>query len=157
MRLRQQEEAREESKLTHTREDDIPGGSRGEFPLQRSAALGEGKRDYQLGGCRGKRVAQPGAAFAAADRGTGQRDHVDDRVADHQLDGCELTFHELREVVESFCFTLGSMLHRRVAYPKKAVVESGAATATYELASSMREQRERARALTAPAAARVVS
>ena len=46
-------------------------------------------------------------------------DLVDDRVADHQLDECELTFHELREVVESFCFTLNSMLHRRIAYPKR--------------------------------------
>lgn len=46
-------------------------------------------------------------------------DLVDERVADHQLDDCELTFHELRAVVESFCFTLNSMLHRRIAYPKK--------------------------------------
>ena len=86
---------------------------------------------------------------------------VDDRVADHQLDGCELTFHDLREVVDSFCFTLGSMLHRRIAYPKKPTVDTGAQTATPEMAAAMREhrerERERARALAAPAAARVIS
>lgn len=46
-------------------------------------------------------------------------DIVSSRVADRQLDECDLTFKELREVAESFCFTLTSMLHRRIAYPKK--------------------------------------
>jgi cyclic-di-AMP phosphodiesterase PgpH len=39
------------------------------------------------------------------------------RVADGQMDDCDLTFRELGEVAESFRHTLSSMLHSRVAYP----------------------------------------
>jgi hypothetical protein len=46
-------------------------------------------------------------------------DVIDSRVADHQLDACNLTFRELRIIAESFRFTLQSMLHRRIAYPKE--------------------------------------
>lgn len=46
-------------------------------------------------------------------------DIIDSRVADHQLDTCDLTFKELRTIAESFRFTLQSMLHRRIAYPKR--------------------------------------
>ena len=73
-------------------------------------------------------------------------DLVDERVADHQLDECELTFHELREVVESFCFTLNSMLHRRIAYPKK-VVSPTINVASLEAAHAREKERERAREL----------
>ena len=63
---------------------------------------------------------------------------VDDRMVDHQLDDCELTFHELREVVDSFCFTLNSMLHRRIAYPKK--VSTGTAVLTSAELAAIRER-----------------
>ena len=76
-------------------------------------------------------------------------DLVDDRVADHQLDECELTFHELREVVQSFCFTLSSMLHRRVAYPKRPAT----VPPTTLLEAPPAAHRERARDLPAPASA----
>ncbi len=46
-------------------------------------------------------------------------DIIDSRVADHQLDACDLSFRELRKVAESFRHTLMSMLHRRIAYPKR--------------------------------------
>ena len=73
-------------------------------------------------------------------------DLVDERVADHQLDECDLTFHELSEVVESFCFTLNSMLHRRIAYPKK-VVSPTINVASLEAAHAREKERERAREL----------
>ena len=73
-------------------------------------------------------------------------DLVDERVADHQLDECDLTFHELREVVESFCFTLNSMLHRRIAYPKKMVPQT-INLASLEAAHAREKERERAREL----------
>ncbi len=69
-------------------------------------------------------------------------DIVDSRVADHQLDECDLTFHELRDVVESFCFTLKSMLHRRIAYPKKEVAP---ATVVASLAAGAHRERENSR------------
>jgi putative nucleotidyltransferase with HDIG domain len=44
-------------------------------------------------------------------------DIIRKRVADGQLDDCDLTFRDLGEVAESFRHTLSSMLHSRVAYP----------------------------------------
>ncbi len=81
-------------------------------------------------------------------------DLVDERVADHQLNECDLTFHELRQVVESFCFTLNSMLHRRVAYPKKLTVPTTVGLAP-ERANGREKEREREKARDlAPAAVR---
>jgi cyclic-di-AMP phosphodiesterase PgpH len=44
---------------------------------------------------------------------------IDQRVADRQLDECELTLAELRIIAERFRFTLMTMLHTRIAYPKQ--------------------------------------
>ena len=43
---------------------------------------------------------------------------IDQRIADRQLDECELTLAELRIIAERFRFTLMTMLHTRIAYPK---------------------------------------
>jgi len=45
-------------------------------------------------------------------------DLIDRKVADHQLDECDLTLRDLRRIAESFRFTLQTMLHTRIAYPK---------------------------------------
>jgi hypothetical protein len=45
-------------------------------------------------------------------------DIIRKRVADGQLDDCDLQFNELQEVAESFRHTLSSMMHSRVAYPE---------------------------------------
>jgi putative nucleotidyltransferase with HDIG domain len=44
-------------------------------------------------------------------------DIIRKRVADGQLDDCDLKFNELNTIAESFRHTLSSMLHSRVAYP----------------------------------------
>ncbi len=44
---------------------------------------------------------------------------IDQRIADRQLDECELTLAELRIIAERFRFTLMTMLHTRIAYPKQ--------------------------------------
>ena len=44
-------------------------------------------------------------------------DIIRKRVADGQLDDCDLTFRDLQSVAESFRHTLSSMMHSRVAYP----------------------------------------
>ncbi len=46
-------------------------------------------------------------------------DLIDQRTADHQLDECELTLAELKIIAERFRFTLMTMLHTRIAYPKQ--------------------------------------
>ena len=46
-------------------------------------------------------------------------DLIDQRMADHQLDECDLTLRELKIIAERFRFTLMNMLHTRIAYPKE--------------------------------------
>src|SRR5438874_1980259 len=43
---------------------------------------------------------------------------VEERISDRQLDECDLTLSELKTIAERFRFTLVSMLHSRIAYPK---------------------------------------
>jgi hypothetical protein len=45
-------------------------------------------------------------------------DLIAQRIADKQLDECDLTLAELRTIAERFRFTLMTMLHTRIAYPK---------------------------------------
>ena len=47
-----------------------------------------------------------------------------DRIADHQLDNCPLTFQELAQIKSSFVYTLLNMLHSRVEYPKEQESET---------------------------------
>jgi len=41
------------------------------------------------------------------------------RIADRQLDECELTLAELHTIAERFRFTLMTMMHTRISYPKQ--------------------------------------
>ena len=43
---------------------------------------------------------------------------IEERIADGQLDECDLTLGDLRVIAERFRFTLMTMLHSRIAYPK---------------------------------------
>src|SRR5438874_13212215 len=45
-------------------------------------------------------------------------DIIDQRISDHQLDECDLTLRDVRVIAERFRFTLMTMLHSRIAYPK---------------------------------------
>ena len=47
-------------------------------------------------------------------------DLIAQRIADRQLDESDLTLAELRIIGERFRFTLMTMLHTRIAYPKQA-------------------------------------
>jgi len=43
---------------------------------------------------------------------------IEERIADGQLDECDLTLGDIRIIAERFRFTLMTMLHSRIAYPK---------------------------------------
>ncbi len=151
--LRQQEEAREENRLSHGNEDDVPEVRVENFRY--SGPLPQTKESAII-----SLADAVESASRSMEKPTPQRieelvnEIVDDRMVDHQLDDCELTFHELREVVESFCFTLNSMLHRRIAYPKKAPSATGSAVLTAGEINALRQrERERIREV-APTAAR---
>ena len=45
-------------------------------------------------------------------------DIIDQRISDRQLDECDLTLRDIRIIAERFRFTLMTMLHSRIAYPK---------------------------------------
>lgn len=55
---------------------------------------------------------------------------IDQRMDDGQLRDCPLTFRELMEIRDSFCFSLKNMLHSRVEYPnmKKERKKEGSQT-----------------------------
>ena len=151
--LRQQEEAREENRLSHGNEDDVPEVRIENFRY--SGPLPQTKESAII-----SLADAVESASRSMEKPTAQRieelvnEIVDDRMVDHQLDDCELTFHELREVVESFCFTLNSMLHRRIAYPKKVTSTGTATLSSAELAAI----RDRARVReAAPATVRASS
>ncbi|MBV9656655.1 MAG: HDIG domain-containing protein [Verrucomicrobia bacterium] len=147
--LQQQEDARLGGKITRMREEDIPEVREenfrypGPLPQTKECAIISLADAIQ-------------SASRSLEKPTPQRieqlvnDIVDNRVADHQLDACDLSFRELQEVAESFKFTLGSMLHRRIAYPKQETTVSAAAggTSAYTTAGSgtaIVEGRERRR------------
>jgi membrane-associated HD superfamily phosphohydrolase len=50
---------------------------------------------------------------------------IEQRIADRQLDECELTLAELTVIADRFRFTLMTMLHTRIAYPKPETKTSG--------------------------------
>src|SRR5260370_24230803 len=43
---------------------------------------------------------------------------IEERIADGQLDECDLPLGELRVIAKRFRFTLMTMLHTRIAYPR---------------------------------------
>jgi membrane-associated HD superfamily phosphohydrolase len=44
---------------------------------------------------------------------------IEERIADGQLDECDLTLGEIKLIKDRFKFTLMTMLHTRIAYPKQ--------------------------------------
>jgi putative nucleotidyltransferase with HDIG domain len=46
-------------------------------------------------------------------------DIIDQRISDRQLDECNLTLRDIRIIAERFRFTLMTMLHSRIAYPRQ--------------------------------------
>src|SRR2546426_2323127 len=51
-------------------------------------------------------------------------DIIDQRISDRQLDECDLTLRDVRVIAERFRFTLMTMLHSRIAYPKQETKSS---------------------------------
>ena len=43
---------------------------------------------------------------------------IEERIADGQLDDCDLTLGDIKVIAAQFRFTLMTMLHSRIAYPK---------------------------------------
>ena len=116
--LQQYEDARAGGKIMKMREEDIPEVSEERFrysgpkPQTRESAI------ISL-------ADMVESASRSLEKPTPQKieqlvsDLIDQRVADHQLDECDLTLRELKIIAERFRFTLMNMLHTRIAYPKE--------------------------------------
>ena len=115
--LDQQQAARTDGKIALMHDEDLPEVSESSFryggpkPLTREAAIVSLADSIE-------------SAARSMERVTPQKieqlitDIIRKRVADGQLDDCDLKFRDLEEIAEAFRHTLSSMMHSRVAYPE---------------------------------------
>src|SRR3982075_4050867 len=115
--LQQQEDARAGGKIMKLREDDIPevreetfryGGPK---PQTKESAI-VSLADIVESASRSLEKPTPQKIEQLVN------ELIEERIADGQLDECDLTLGELRVIAERFRFTLMTMLHTRIAYPK---------------------------------------
>ena len=116
--LQQQEDARAGGKIMNLREEDVPEVKEESFryagpkPQTRESAIVSLADMVE-------------SASRSLEKPTPQKieqlvtDLIEQRIADRQLDECDLTLAELRIIAERFRFTLMTMLHTRIAYPKQ--------------------------------------
>ena len=114
--MEQQIAASADGKLASIHDEDLPEVSETSFryggpkPLTRESAIISLADSIE-------------SAARSLDRVTPQKieqlitDIIRKRVADGQLDDCDLRFRDLEAIAESFRHTLSSMMHSRVAYP----------------------------------------
>src|SRR4051812_15725957 len=115
--LQQQQDARAGGKIMKMREDDIPEVSEENFryagpkPQTKESAI-ISLADMVESASRSLEKPTPAKIEQLV------TDLIAQRIADKQLDECDLTLAELRIIAERFRFTLMTMLHTRIAYPK---------------------------------------
>jgi len=116
--LQQQEDARQGGKIMNMRPEDIP-----EVREQSFRYPGPRPQFKEAG------IIMLADMIESASRSLGKatpakieqlvNDLIDKRIADHQLDECNLTLKEIRTIADSLRFTLQNMLHSRISYPKE--------------------------------------
>ena len=115
--LQQHDDARAGGKIMKMREDDIPEVSEESFRYSGP------KPQTKESGIISLADAVEGAS-RSIEKPTPQKieqlvtEIIQQRIADKQLDECELTLGELGTIAERFRFTIMTMLHSRIAYPK---------------------------------------
>src|SRR6266480_2505263 len=115
--LQQQEDARAGGKIMNIREEDIPEVQEESFrypgpkPQTKESAI-VSLADIVESASRSLEKPTPQKVEQLVN------ELIEERIADGQLDECDLTLGELRMIAEKFRFTLMTMLHSRIAYPK---------------------------------------
>jgi putative nucleotidyltransferase with HDIG domain len=115
--LQQQQDAREGGKIMNIRAEDIPE------VREESFRYSGPKPQFKESGIISLADAVESAS-RSLDRPTPQKieqlvnEIIGKRIADGQLDECDLTLRELRLIADTFRFTLQNMLHTRIKYPK---------------------------------------
>jgi len=115
--LQQHEDARAGGKIMKLREEDIPDVSEESFrysgpkPQTKESAI-VSLADAVESASRSLEKPTPQKIESLVN------ELIEERIADRQLDDCDLTLGELKIIAERFRFTLTMMLHSRIAYPK---------------------------------------
>jgi cyclic-di-AMP phosphodiesterase PgpH len=115
--LQQQEDARAGGKIMNMREEDIPEVGEESFryngpkPQTKESAI-VSLADIVESASRSLEKPTPQKIEQLVS------ELIEERIADGQLDECDLTLGELKIIAERFRFTLMTMLHTRIAYPK---------------------------------------
>jgi putative nucleotidyltransferase with HDIG domain len=115
--LQQQKEARAGGKIMNIREEDIPEVEEETFRYSGPKPQTKESAIVSLAD-----IVE--SASRSLEKPTPQKieqlvaELIEERVADGQLDECDLTLGELKIITERFRFTLMTMLHTRIAYPK---------------------------------------
>ena len=118
--LQQQEDARAGGKIMNIREEDIPEVSEASFrypgpkPQTKESAI-VSLADVVEGASRSLEKPTPQKIEQLV------QELIEERIADGQLDECDLTLGDLQKIRDRFRFTLMTMLHTRIAYPKPDV------------------------------------
>ncbi len=116
--LQQQEDARAGGKIMNIREEDIPEVREESFrytgpkPQTKESAI-VSLADIVESASRSLEKPTPQKIEQLVN------ELIEERIADGQLDECAVTLGELKIIAESFRFTLQTMLHTRIAYPKQ--------------------------------------
>ena len=115
--MQQQEDARAGGKIMNMREEDIPEVREESFrypgpkPQTKESAI-VSLADIVESASRSLAKPTPQKVEQLVN------ELIEERIADGQLDECDLTLGDLRIIAERFRFTLMTMLHSRIAYPK---------------------------------------
>src|ERR1700757_3001575 len=116
--LQQQEDARAGGKIMNMREEDIPEVREESFrypgpkPQTKESAI-VSLADIVESASRSLSKPTPQKIEQLVN------ELIEERIADGQLDECAVTLGELKIIAESFRFTLQTMLHTWIAYPKQ--------------------------------------
>src|SRR5258707_1833352 len=115
--IQQQQDAREGGKIMNIREEDIPD------VREESFRYSGPKPQFKESGIISLADAVESAS-RSLEKPTPQKieqpvsDIVGRRIAEGQLDDCDLTLREITAISETFRYTIQNMLHTRIKYPK---------------------------------------
>jgi putative nucleotidyltransferase with HDIG domain len=115
--LQQQQDARAGGKITNIREEDIP-------EVREESFRYSGPKPQTKESAIVSLADMVESASRSVEKPTPQKIEqlvnklIEERIADQQLDECDLTLGDVKIIADRFRFTLMTMLHSRIAYPK---------------------------------------
>lgn len=122
--IQQQEDARAGGKIMNMREEDVP-------EVREESFRYPGPKPQTKESAIVSLADMVESASRSLEKPTPQKieqlvnELIEERIADRQLDDCDLTLGDLKTIGERFRFTLMTMLHSRIAYPRAELKFAG--------------------------------